>query len=146
MSIVAIAGDVSTTTAVALASAWPVGEDILVVEADPTGGDLAAWFDMPVAPSLSTVVTSTRVLSGPRPRTSTQMGVQKPALNSPRKPTRQSPICGPAASEVADRAVFGATAPTANNAAIVATRNDVARGFMVCRKGLGFARVVARAD
>ena len=65
MSIVAIAGDVTTTTAVALASAWPVSEDTVLIEADPTGGDLAAWFDMPVAPSLSTVVT--RVLDGAWP-------------------------------------------------------------------------------
>lgn len=65
MGIVAVAGDASTTTAVALASAWPVTDDVLLVEADPAGGDLAAWFDMPVAPSLSTVVT--RVLDGAWP-------------------------------------------------------------------------------
>ena len=62
MTIVAVAGDACTTTAVAIASAWPASQDVLVVEADPTGGDLAAWFDMPVTPSLSTVVT--RVLDG----------------------------------------------------------------------------------
>jgi MinD-like ATPase involved in chromosome partitioning or flagellar assembly len=65
MAIVAVAGDVCTTTTVALASAWPVADDVIVVEADPSGGDLAAWFDMPVAPSLSTVVT--RVLDGAWP-------------------------------------------------------------------------------
>jgi len=58
MSIVAVAGDACTTTTVALAASWPVSDDIVVAEADPSGGDLAAWFDMPVAPSLSTVVTS----------------------------------------------------------------------------------------
>lgn len=57
MSIVAVACDMCTTTTVALASAWPSTDEIVVVEADPSGGDLAAWFDMPVAPSLSTVVT-----------------------------------------------------------------------------------------
>ncbi len=57
MTIVAVAGDVSTTTAVALTAGWSVAEDVLLIEADPTGGDLAAWFDLPVAPSLSTVVT-----------------------------------------------------------------------------------------
>lgn len=62
MAIVAIAGDSCTTTAVALASAWPAVEEAILVEADPTGGDLAAWFDMPSSPSLSTVVT--RVLDG----------------------------------------------------------------------------------
>lgn len=65
MGIVAVAGDASTTTSVALASAWPMGDDAILVEADPAGGDLAAWFDMPVAPSLSTVVT--RVLDGAWP-------------------------------------------------------------------------------
>ncbi|NNE11821.1 MAG: hypothetical protein HKN41_06180 [Ilumatobacter sp.] len=65
MGIVAVAGDACTTTSVALASAWPLAEDAILVEADPTGGDLAAWFDMPVAPSLSTIVT--RVLDGSWP-------------------------------------------------------------------------------
>jgi len=65
MSIVAVAGDACTTTAVALASAWPVSDDVILVEADPSGGDLAAWFDLPVTPSLSTVVT--RVLDGAWP-------------------------------------------------------------------------------
>ncbi len=60
MAIVAVAGDATTTTAVALASAWPSDDRTLLVEADPSGGDLAAWFDMPVTPSLSTVVTSVR--------------------------------------------------------------------------------------
>jgi len=60
MGIVAVAGDSCTTTAVALASAWPVSDDVILVEADPSGGDLAAWFDLPVAPSLSTVVTQVR--------------------------------------------------------------------------------------
>ena len=57
MAIVAITGDLSTTTAVALASAWPIGEDSLLIEADPSGGDLAAWFDLQSAPTLSSIVT-----------------------------------------------------------------------------------------
>lgn len=57
MAIVAVAGELATTTAVALTSAWPSTDDAILVEADPGGGDLAAWFDLPVAPSLSTVVT-----------------------------------------------------------------------------------------
>jgi MinD-like ATPase involved in chromosome partitioning or flagellar assembly len=65
MTIVALAGDVCTTTSVALASAWPVSDDVMLVEADPSGGDLAAWFDMPLTPSLSTVVT--RVIDGSWP-------------------------------------------------------------------------------
>lgn len=58
MAIVAVVGDACTTTTVALASAWPAGTEALIVEADPRGGDLAAWFDLPILPSLSTVVTS----------------------------------------------------------------------------------------
>ncbi len=57
MSLVAIAGDDATTTTLALAAAWPVSDDVLVVEADPRGGSLAAWLDIPVGPSLSAVVT-----------------------------------------------------------------------------------------
>ena len=62
MTIVAVAGDCCTTTTVALAAAWPRADETVLMEADPSGGDLAAWFDMPVSPSLSAVVT--RVLSG----------------------------------------------------------------------------------
>lgn len=58
MAIVAVVGDACTTTTVALASAWPTSSEALIIEADPAGGDLAAWFDLPVLPSLSTVVTS----------------------------------------------------------------------------------------
>ena len=38
-----------TTTATAIATAWPQDRRILLVEADPFGGDLAAWFG--VAPT-----------------------------------------------------------------------------------------------
>jgi MinD-like ATPase involved in chromosome partitioning or flagellar assembly len=65
MAIVAVMGDAATTTSVSIAIAWPATDDVLLVEADPKGGDLAAWFDMPVVPSLSTVVT--RVLDGSWP-------------------------------------------------------------------------------
>lgn len=65
MAIVAVSGDACTTTTVALTAAWPVDGDVILVEADPSGGDLAAWLDLPVAPSLSTVVT--RVLDGSWP-------------------------------------------------------------------------------
>ena len=56
MGLVAVAGDVCTTTAVVLAASWPT-DDALLVDADPWGGDLAAWFDLTTIPSLSTVVT-----------------------------------------------------------------------------------------
>lgn len=60
MGIVAVCGDAATTTAVALTVGWPAADDVILVEADPSGGDLAAWFDLPVEPSLSTLVTRVR--------------------------------------------------------------------------------------
>jgi MinD-like ATPase involved in chromosome partitioning or flagellar assembly len=78
MSIVAVCGDASTTTAVALASAWPASQDVLLVEVDPSGGDLAAWFDMPTTPSLSNVVT--RVLDGAWPEVECQARVADSGL------------------------------------------------------------------
>ncbi len=55
MSLVAVVGDAATTTTLALAASWP--DETLVVEADPTGGSMAAWLDLPASPTLSTVVT-----------------------------------------------------------------------------------------
>ncbi len=57
MSIVALIGDGTTTTSLAVASGWPDTEPPLVMEADPSGGSLAAWLDTPALPSLATVVT-----------------------------------------------------------------------------------------
>ncbi|PIE34388.1 MAG: hypothetical protein CSA55_01060 [Ilumatobacter coccineus] len=65
MAIVAVTGDLVTTTSIALALGWPTDDDPVVVEADPAGGDLAAWLDIPVHPSLSTVIT--RVADGSWP-------------------------------------------------------------------------------
>jgi hypothetical protein len=47
-----------TTTAVALASAW--GGGAVVVEADPTGGDIAARARLPLEPGLLTLAASAR--------------------------------------------------------------------------------------
>lgn len=67
MTLIVVGGDGATTSAVALAAGWPepdanepdsVGVDVVVVEADPTGGSLAAWLDTPLSPSLSSVVTA----------------------------------------------------------------------------------------
>ena len=57
MSIVALIGDGTTTTSLAVASGWPDTDPPLVVEADPSGGSLAAWLGTPALPSLSTVVS-----------------------------------------------------------------------------------------
>ena len=86
MGIVAIAGDAATTTAVALASAWPAAVDTILVEADPEGGDVAAWFDMPVAPSLSTVVA--RGLDGSWPDIEQHTRLAAPGLRVLPAPSR----------------------------------------------------------
>ena len=56
MTLLAVCGDVSTTTAFALASMWPT-PDVLLVEADASGGDLAAWLDIAEQPGVATAVT-----------------------------------------------------------------------------------------
>ncbi len=82
MALIVVGGDGATTSALALAAGWPEPDahepdsdgatvetishgavhrhavDVVVVEADPTGGSLAAWLDTPLSPSLSSVVTS----------------------------------------------------------------------------------------
>jgi len=56
VGIVALVGDATTTTAVALASAWSADDEVVVLEFDPSGGSLAAWMDTPAVPTLSTFV------------------------------------------------------------------------------------------
>ena len=56
MTLLAVCGDASTTTAYALAALWP-SPDVLLVEVDPSGGDLAAWLDLPEQPGVATAVT-----------------------------------------------------------------------------------------
>ena len=58
MSLVAVVGDVATTTATALAAAWPAPEPVVMLEADPSGGDLAAWFDLATSPGLASAVAA----------------------------------------------------------------------------------------
>jgi hypothetical protein len=58
MTIIAVIGDCTTTTCVALAAGWMITDDILVLEADPSGGSLAGWLDTPSSPSLATIVTN----------------------------------------------------------------------------------------
>ena len=58
MTIVAVVGDAATTTTVAIAAGWPAGRDVLVLEADPGGGSLTGWLDLPAQPSLATIVAN----------------------------------------------------------------------------------------
>jgi hypothetical protein len=57
VSLVAVLGDCATTTSIALAAAWSVSDDVVVIEADPRGGSLAGWLDVPPSSTLSTAVT-----------------------------------------------------------------------------------------
>lgn len=62
MTIVAVTGDCTTTTCLALAATWPADtddRDILILEADPSGGSLVGWLDTPSTPSLGTIVANT---------------------------------------------------------------------------------------
>lgn len=58
MSISALAGDCTTTTALALCAVAPPEADAIIVEADRSGGSLAAWLDTPLTSTLSTIVAS----------------------------------------------------------------------------------------
>ncbi len=56
MTLIAVVGDCTTTTCVALAAGWTTNDDVVVLEADPAGGSLAGWLDTPSSPSLATIV------------------------------------------------------------------------------------------
>lgn len=60
MTIIAIVGDVATTTTVAIAAGWPAGgsDEVLVLEADRAGGSLTGWLDTPAQPLLATIVAN----------------------------------------------------------------------------------------
>jgi len=59
MSLITMVGDCTTTTCLALAATWV--DDVVVLEADRSGGSLTAWLDTPATPSLSTIVSSSPV-------------------------------------------------------------------------------------
>lgn len=59
ISVLGAKGSAVTTTTLALAASWPSARPI-VLELDPTGGDLAAWFDLPVAPGVVTAAAGAR--------------------------------------------------------------------------------------
>lgn len=49
-----------TTAALALASTWPTDEAVRLVEADASGGDIAAWWHLPVWPGLIDLAAASR--------------------------------------------------------------------------------------
>jgi hypothetical protein len=56
VTLLAVCGDASTTTALALGRLWR-SPDRLVLEADPSGGDVAAWLDVPEQPGVASAVS-----------------------------------------------------------------------------------------
>jgi len=56
MTLIAVVGDCATTTCLAIAATWV--DDVVVLEADRSGGSLSAWLDTPGTPSLSTIVAN----------------------------------------------------------------------------------------
>lgn len=71
MTIIALVGDCTTTTAVAMAAAWPSDHDVVIFEADRSGGSLAGWLDTPTTPSLSSLVATS---PGRQPQSSGEPG------------------------------------------------------------------------
>jgi len=64
VTIIAVTGDAATTSAVALAVGWPTGDEVTVLEADPSGGSLAGWLDTPIQPALATIVANVGASTG----------------------------------------------------------------------------------
>jgi MinD-like ATPase involved in chromosome partitioning or flagellar assembly len=59
VTVIAVVGDATTTTTVAVAAGWPADhDDVLLLEADQAGGSLAGWLDTPAQPSLATIVAN----------------------------------------------------------------------------------------
>ena len=54
-----------TTAALGIAACWPAGADPLLAEADPSGGDLQAWFGLPDTPGMVSLAAAARRGHGP---------------------------------------------------------------------------------
>ena len=111
-------GDLATTTTVALAASWPCdpspsldhpshsdggGTGVLVLEADPTGGSVGAWLDLPASPTLSTVVT--RAVDGGWPAVDSLVHDSPSGIRVVPAPTRSMEASRAVAE--ADRWLFG---------------------------------------
>jgi len=54
-----------TTAALGIAACWPADADPLLAEADPSGGDLQAWFGLPDTPGMVSLAAAARRAGGP---------------------------------------------------------------------------------
>ncbi|HQV56440.1 MAG TPA: hypothetical protein PKV27_00400, partial [Ilumatobacteraceae bacterium] len=68
-----VIGSPSTTTAIALAAAWPQGERAVAVEVDPAGGCAAAWLGVPNEPGLTEIVAQAGSLTWQTVQEATQV-------------------------------------------------------------------------
>ena len=134
MTLLAVCGDASTTTAYALAALWP-SPDVLLVEVDPSGGDLAAWLDLPEQPGVATAVTMAPTGSWPVIEAQVQRHGSLPVLVMPilaaeaaiaareaaaRVVPTLSALAGVTAIADCGRCVPSALSPVVTQAAIVA--------------------------
>jgi Mrp family chromosome partitioning ATPase len=77
----------ATTAMVAAGHVWPADRPVLLVEADPAGGDLAARFGLPVEPGLATLAAAGRRALAPQlVEAHVQQGAGLPMLVSPPTP------------------------------------------------------------
>lgn len=61
LGVAAAKGSPGVTTAVlALASSWPAGRRVTVIDLDLAGGDVAGWLELPAAPNVSTLAADCR--------------------------------------------------------------------------------------
>lgn len=54
-----------TTAALSIAACWPADADPVLAEADPSGGDLQAWFGLPDTPGMVSLAAAARRGSNP---------------------------------------------------------------------------------
>lgn len=124
-----------TTTALAMAAVWPAPRELLLVEADPFGGDIAARYDVVVTTGLAGLVASARRDLSPE-------AVWKHASTLPGGLRVIFGLSGPAQA-IANERVWPTivTALTALDADVIVDCGRLLPGF-----GGGIRDVLARAD
>lgn len=124
-----------TTSLLALAATWPAQRPLLLVDADPDGGSLAARFGLPTEPGLTSLAAAARrtLRAGELDRHTQPLPGGVPAL------------VGPAGAEHASRALQLVGVPLAT-----ALRSDPEREVLVdcgrLRAGSPAAQLAAAAD
>ncbi len=159
MSLIAVIGERCTTTAVGVASAWPDPTvDPVVVELDPTGGDLAAWLGLLRSPSLSDVVAGqhwtaeSAVIRHVQPALSGLDVLVAPtrAIESAAAVSAAGPLLGTLAASsrpyVADLGRFPASLPAAVVGADVVVVSHLQHHGSAAAAALGLERLAERCE